>query len=112
MMKRATTTSTMSIHSEPEIHVAFSRVISAPRRQIAMKSSATSEAPPIKPPSTSGFANRSRAFPGLDAAPVENRQIPRQPLIPRADPRADECVHVLSCCGVAFLPVPIAHTGS
>ena len=36
---------------------------------IAIKSSATSEAPPIKPPSTSGLEKISTALPGLTLPP-------------------------------------------
>src|SRR3989454_4397984 len=53
--------------SEPEIHVLSleNDIYLRAAAQIAMKSSATSDAPPISPPSTSGIANSSLAFPGL-----------------------------------------------
>jgi hypothetical protein len=36
---------------------------------MAMKSAATSDAPPINPPSTSGSANRLAALPGFTLPP-------------------------------------------
>src|SRR6185436_20093927 len=53
---------------QPVIHRSLSVTLSA-LLQIAMKSSATNEAPPIRPPSTSACANNSPALAGLTLPP-------------------------------------------
>src|SRR5712692_4117166 len=99
---------------KPEIHVLSleNDIYLRAAAQIAMKSSATSDAPPISPPSTSGIANSSLALPGLTLPPytiVARCASPRSRAASRA--RMNACTS-WACCGVAFLPVPIAQTGS
>src|SRR5438105_11141511 len=77
----------------------------AASRRIATKSSATSEAPPIRPPSTSGMAKIAAAFCGLTLPPYRMRT-------PALSFRRRNACTACACSGVALRPVPIAHTGS
>src|SRR6266550_9041084 len=75
----------------------------APARQIAMKDSRSSDAPPTSAPSTSGWLRRTAALSGLTEPPYST-----------GTSSIDLMNRCASCAisGVAVLPVPIAHTGS
>src|SRR6266550_3044840 len=75
----------------------------APARQIAMKDSRSSDAPPTSAPSTSGWLSRTAALSGLTEPPYST-----------GTSSIDLMNRCASCAvsGVAVLPVPIAHTGS
>ena len=66
---------------------------------MARNSSALSDAPPIRPPSTSGIAKSSRGIAGLDAAAVQDAQAGGDFSILRRHPPADEGVHLLRLLG-------------
>ena len=70
-----------------------------------MNSFATSDAPPIRPPSTSGMAKIAAAFCAFTLPPYRIRCF-------REHARAQELVHRLRLLRVALRPVPIAQTGS
>src|SRR5438105_8269387 len=82
---------------EPYVHLAA--------LTISMKSFATSEAPPISPPSTSGWAKIAAAFCAFTLPPYRIR-VSEETLVLR------KACTAWACSGVAVLPVPIAHTGS
>src|SRR6266516_312455 len=75
----------------------------APARQIAMKDSRSSDAPPTSAPSTSGWLRRTAALSGLTEPPYST---------------GTSIIDLMNACascaisGVAVFPVPIAHTGS
>src|SRR5438309_2376170 len=75
----------------------------APARQIAMKDSRSSDAPPTSAPSTSGWLSRTAALSGLTEPPYST-----------GTSSIDLMNRCASCAisGVAVLPVPIPHTGS
>src|SRR5690606_15079692 len=79
---------------------------------MARKSAATSEAPPINPPSTSGLENSAAALSGLQLPPY---RIGSEPAIlasrAATSPRMKACTSC-ACSGVATRPVPMAQTGS
>src|SRR6185312_10833926 len=72
---------------------------------ISRNSLATSEAPPISPPSTSGMAKIAAAFAALTLPPYR--------ILTPADSlaRRNACT-ACACSGVALRPVPMAQTGS
>src|SRR5438128_1243601 len=84
-------------HVEPYVHLAA--------LTISMKSFATSDAPPISPPSTSGMAKSAAAFCAFTLPPYR--------ILTSADSRRrrNSCT-ACACSGVALRPVPMAHTGS
>src|SRR6266404_4536671 len=95
MMKSATTTSTMSItvNQKSMLH---SRELS-PRRGADRDEILGHERSPAEQAAVDvRLRKQVRGVSDVDAAPVENCQHPRQSLVPRADPRADVCVHVLT----------------
>src|SRR5690606_2264592 len=79
---------------------------------MARKSRATSDAPPIRPPSTSGRENSSAALAGLTLPPY---RIGSEPAIvascAASSPRMKACTS-WACSGLAVRPVPMAQTGS
>src|SRR5205807_6112392 len=95
MMQSATTTSTMRI-SVNQKSILHSPELSPRRSADRDKVLCRERSPTDQAAVDVGHREQLGGVAGLDAAAVENRQIPRQPLIPRADSRADECVHVLS----------------
>jgi hypothetical protein len=80
-------------------------------RQMAMKSAAFNDAPPIRPPSMSGFGEQLRRVVGLDAAAVEDAERPLAAPATASVLRR-KAWHRLRLAGDAVLPVPIAQTGS
>ena len=72
---------------------------------MSRKSFATSDAPPIRPPSTSGMAKIAAAFCGFTLPPYRiGVSAPTRFL-------RNACT-ACTCSGVALRPVPIAQTGS
>src|SRR5690606_4334390 len=84
----------------------------ATARTMARKSAATSEAPPISPPSTSGCAHSGPALSGFTLPPC---RIGRESAILASSlaiwRRIKACA-AWACSGLAVRPVPMAHTGS
>src|SRR5690606_25433558 len=79
---------------------------------IARKSAAASEAPPIRPPSTSGCANSAAALSGLQLPPY---RIGSEPAILASRAAISPRMKAWTACawsGLAVWPVPIAQTGS
>jgi hypothetical protein len=82
---------------------------SAPDRR---ESFATSDAPPINPPSTFGIANNSPAFDGFTLPPYRIGSLSATAVSRSAmRPRMKACASS-ACCDVAVRPVPMAQTGS
>ena len=78
-----------------------------------IKEGASSAAPPIRPPSTLGFAKSSAALDGLQLPPY-NMDVFSATSFPYFDAIV---LRIWACMSsawsaVAVLPVPIAHTGS
>ena len=68
-------------------------------RQMAMKSAAFSEAPPIRPPSMSGCGEELRRVVGLDAAAVEDAASRRRAACAALQLRAQQRMHRLRLLG-------------
>src|SRR5262249_41511393 len=68
-------------------------------------------APPIRPPSMSGWAKSSAALPGLTLPPYWIRTRSPTPCRPSTRPRMNAWA-ACAISGVAVSPVPIAQTGS
>src|SRR6185437_15859958 len=81
--------------------------------RMAANSSTSRLAPPIRPPSTSGWTSRPAAFSGFIEPPYWMRTASAawSPWSSRIRPRMKACASWASS-GVAVRPVPIAHTGS
>ena len=75
----ARTTSRLTIHGDLSSLQESAGTSAAQRAQIARKSAATNDAPPIRPPSISGCANNSRALRGLTLPPYRIRIARRRP---------------------------------
>src|SRR5690606_23232317 len=79
---------------------------------MALKSAATSDAPPTRPPSTSACENRAAALSAFTLPPY--RIGSKSAILASSDAiplRMNACT-ACTCSGVAVLPVPIAQTGS
>jgi len=80
---------------------------------MAKKSSAFSDAPPIKPPSTSGLEKISSAFAGFTLPPysIETPLATSSPYLLASVCLINACMS-WACSGLAVSPVPMAQTGS
>src|SRR5207245_11802810 len=85
--------------------------LQAAARQMATKSAALRDAPPIRPPLMSGCENRTAALSGLTLPPYRICISSDFGVAPCNWLRISACP-ACACSGVAVLPVPMAHTGS